>query len=76
MRRQRMNEDAVDRRDGERHTTTGPARETPLVGFELTLARDKPVECRLFLIDTTGTVSEGAWITATEGAFVDLDVMQ
>jgi hypothetical protein len=71
-----MNEDAVDRRDGEQHASTAPARDGPLVGFELTLARNEPAECKLFLIEATGDVREDAWITAKEGAFLDLGMMR
>lgn len=73
VREQIMNEDTVDELDGARHPTTDAAADGPVVGFELTLARNRPAECTLFLVETAGELWEDAWITAKEGAFVDLD---
>ncbi|SEO59014.1 hypothetical protein SAMN04487948_103380 [Halogranum amylolyticum] len=68
-----MNDDTVDELDEAQHPTTETAAEGPVVGFELTLARNKPAECTLFLVEKGGDSSGDAWITAREGAFVDLD---
>lgn len=68
-----MNDDTVDELDGAQHPTTETAAEGPVVGFELTLARDRPAECTLFLVEQESDSWGDAWITASEGAFVDLD---
>jgi hypothetical protein len=73
VREQMMNEDTVDNLDGARHPTTDAAADGPVVGFELTLTRNRPAECTLFLVETAGERWGDAWITAEEGAFIDLD---
>lgn len=68
-----MTDETADRQDEAQQPTTDARGEQPVVGFELTLGRDRPAECTLFLAEAADGTWGDAWITAEEGAFVDLE---